>query len=61
MGELLHTYEANEENNIAAFFGKEQKVVLNTAVGGIFIKDKNSANFADSATMLVDWVRVYRK
>ncbi|SFR52192.1 Glycosyl hydrolases family 16 [Robiginitalea myxolifaciens] len=59
--ELIHTYRANGSNNISRFFGRKQKIVLNTAVGGLFFEDRNSANYADSATMLVDWVRVYRR
>lgn len=60
-GTLLHTYTANATNNIANFFGKKQKVVLNTAVGGTFFKDRNSPNYVDRATMEIDWVRVYKR
>ena len=59
--ELIHSYRANGSNNISRFFGRRQKVVLNTAVGGLFFQDRNSANYADSATMQVDWVRVYKR
>lgn len=58
---LIHTYEANDTNNINALFGKKQKVVLNTAVGGLFFADQNSENYTDSSTMEIDWVRVYKK
>jgi len=61
-GELQHTYTANSNNNIAGMFNKKQMVVLNTAVGGLFFfDDPDSANYIDSATMEVDWVRVYRR
>jgi len=60
-GELFHTYTADSGNNISNLFGKKQKIVLNTAVGGWFFTDTNSANFADSAVMEVDWVRVYSR
>lgn len=61
-GTLLHTFEANKKNNIAQMAGKQQKVVFNTAVGGWFIGDNiDSAQFADSSTMEVDWVRVYKR
>jgi len=60
-GQLLHTYNANSGNNIANMFGKTQKVVLNTAVGGWFFSDQNSANYADNSLMEVDWVRVYKR
>ena len=59
--ELVHTYIANTDNNVANMFGKEQKIVLNTAVGGWFIPDDNSDNYADSGEMQVDWVRVYKR
>lgn|GEM_PF-5560478 len=35
--------------------------VLNTAVVGWFIEDRNSANYVDGATMQVDWVRGYKR
>ncbi|NKI32977.1 glycoside hydrolase family 16 protein [Croceivirga thetidis] len=60
-GKLLHTYQANQENYVAEFFDKKQKVVLNIAVGGWFFEDQNSANYADSAIMQVDWVRVFSR
>lgn len=60
-GQLLHHYTANSGNNIANMLGKKQKVVLNTAVGGWFFQDQNSANYADSSQMEVDWVRVYKR
>lgn len=60
-GELIYTYTANNKNNINNLFGKKQKVVLNTAVGGLFFADQNSDNYADSATMEIDWLRVYKR
>ncbi|WP_235298201.1 glycoside hydrolase family 16 protein [Portibacter marinus] len=60
-GQVLHTYVANRDNNIASIFGKKEKVVLNTAVGGLFFQDRNSANYADNAQMEIDWVRVYNR
>lgn len=58
---LIHTYTANDSNNIKHFFGKKHKVVLNTAVGGTFFKDRDSGNYIDSSTMEIDWVRVYKR
>lgn len=58
---LLHSYQANSNNNIDKLFGKKQKIVFNTAVGGWFFQDKNSSNFADSSIMEVDWLRVYKR
>lgn len=60
-GERLHTYTASRTNNIENLFGKKEKVTLNTAVGGLFFTDRNSANYADAGLMEVDWVRVYRR
>jgi len=57
----IHTYTANTNNNINALFGKKQKVVINTAVGGLFFTDRNPDNYADNATMQVDWIRVYKR
>lgn len=59
--QLLHRYTANIGNNVDKMMGKQQKLVFNTAVGGWFISDQNSANFADNATMEVDWVKVYKR
>ncbi|MEQ8520498.1 MAG: glycoside hydrolase family 16 protein [Cytophagales bacterium] len=58
---LLYSYAANSNNNIGNFYGSDQKIVLNTAVGGFFFFDRNSANYADSSEMLVDWVRVFKR
>ncbi len=58
---LIYSYATDAGNNIESMFGKEQKIVLNTAVGGLFFPDRNPANYADSASMQVDWVRVYSK
>jgi len=60
-GELMHTYIADRNNQVANLFGKKEKIALNTAVGGLFFQDRNSANYEDSALMEVDWVRVYNR
>lgn len=60
-GEILHTYTANTQNNIANMLNKKQKIVLNTAVGGVFFTDRNPSNYTDSAVMEVDWVRAYTR
>lgn len=60
-GTLLYSYEANSGNNIDKLIGKKQKVTLNTAVGGWFIKDRDSKNYTDQSQMEVDWVRVYKR
>lgn len=59
--ELLHTYVSNSDNNVNQMFGKEHRIVLNTAVGGFFFPDRNSENYADNSVFEIDWVRVYRK
>jgi len=60
-GELLHEYIADEKNFVTSFFGKKEQIVINAAVGGIFFQGIDPADFADSATMQVDWVRVYKR
>ena len=60
-GETIHSYASSSNNNINNLLGKKQKLVFNTAVGGWFFADQNSANYADSSAMEVDWVKVYRK
>ena len=59
--QLMHTYVANRDNQVANLFGKKEKIVLNTAVGGLFFQDRNSANYANEALMEVDWLRVYKR
>ena len=59
--QLLYTYQANNNNNINNLFDKKQKLVLNAAVGGVFFIDQNSNNYADSSTMEIDWVKVYKR
>ena len=58
---IIHAYESNGNNNIDKLFGKKQKLVFNVAVGGWFFSDQDSSNYADSSTMEIDWVRVYKK
>lgn len=43
------------------FLEKKHNIIINVAVGGAFIADKNSLNFAEEAQMQVDWVKVYKK
>jgi hypothetical protein len=59
--EIVHAYEASRNNNIEQLLGKKQKIVFNTAVGGWFFRDQDANNYADSSTMEVDWVRVYKR
>ncbi|MGB5818183.1 MAG: glycoside hydrolase family 16 protein [Saonia sp.] len=61
-GELLKRYEANADNYIAELFNKKHNIVLNCAVGGLFFPpDADSADFADEASMQIDWVRVFKQ
>jgi len=59
--EVIHTWKDDVNNNIRRMFGRKQKIVFNTAVGGHFFEDRNSANYADSSFMEIDWVRVYKR
>ena len=58
---LLHTYIADSKNFVAELFGKKQQIALNLAVGGVFFEGISQNQFVSSATMQVDWVRVYKK
>lgn len=61
-GELLKRYTADSANFIAELFNKKHRIVLNTAVGGLFFPpNANSADFVDEASMQVDWVRVFKQ
>ncbi|MGB6152115.1 MAG: glycoside hydrolase family 16 protein [Pricia sp.] len=61
-GQLLKRYDANGDNYIAELFNKKHNVILNTAVGGLFFPpDADSAEFADEASMQVDWVRIFKR
>jgi len=57
----VHKYTADSKNHISNLFGKKQQLILNVAVGGIFFSGIDSSIFADSATMKVDWVKVYKR
>lgn len=60
-GQLLHTYNADAKNFVAQLFGNKHQIVLNLAVGGGFFEGVNTSGFVNSASMQVDWVKVYRK
>ncbi|WP_394748226.1 glycoside hydrolase family 16 protein [Spongiimicrobium salis] len=57
----LHLYNANARNFITNLFGRKQMVVLNNAVGGVFFPNTDPSTYVDTATMQVDWVRVYKR
>ncbi|MGC1516139.1 MAG: glycoside hydrolase family 16 protein [Maribacter sp.] len=59
--QVIHTYTANAKNYVTEFFGKKHSIILNLAVGGFFFSDSDATNFADTATMKVDWVKVYKR
>lgn len=59
-GNVVITVNSNN-NNLKDIFGNKLSIVLNTAVGGVFFSDTNSANYADQSEMKIDWVRVYKK
>jgi hypothetical protein len=45
---------------VAELFGKQEKIVLNLAVGGNFFSRLITRNIV-TGTMEIDWVRVYRQ
>lgn len=57
----VYKYTADSKNYIENLFGKKHNLILNLAVGGAFFSDTNSANFADSGVMQIDWVKVYKR
>ncbi len=61
-GELLKKYEANANNYIAELFNRKHTIVINSAVGGVFFPpNSDSADFADEASMLIDWIKVFKR
>ena len=43
---------------VPSLFGKEEKIVLNLAVGGLFFSDLNP-ELIETGTLTVDWVKVF--
>lgn len=60
-GVKVHTYTTSPLNFVREMFGNQHKIVLNNAVGGFFFVGVDPNVFTDSATMKVDWVRVYKR
>lgn len=61
-GKQLGNYQASEKNGLALFFGSKHKIILNLAVGGVFFPPNSNPNdFTDTATMEVDWVKIYKR
>lgn len=61
-GNLIKHYDASPVNFINELFGKQHRVVINSAVGGLFFPpNADSQTFADNAVMQADWVRVYKR
>lgn len=61
-GELLKRYDASPVNFINELFGKQHRVVINSAVGGLFFPPGADSNtFADDAVLQADWVRIYKR
>lgn len=59
--ELIHTYNADTKNYVAELFGNKHQIVVNLAVGGNFFEGADASVFVNSATMQVDWVKVYKR
>lgn len=60
-GQLKHTYNADSKNFVENLFGNKHQMVLNLAVGGGFFEGVNASSFSNSASMQIDWVKVYKK
>lgn len=62
-GVEIRTFATGEFQYIDDLFNKNEKVVLNLAVGGAFFNGMNInvADIPDKSYMVVDWVRVYNQ
>ena len=60
-GQVLRTYGVNEFQYVDDMFNKQQKIVLNLAVGGDFFQNLNTNAIPDESFLIVDWVKVYKR
>ena len=62
-GEVIRIFSSNEFQYIDDLFNKNEKIVLNLAVGGAFFNGMNInvADIPDSSFMVVDWVKVFKQ
>jgi len=59
----IRTFSTNEFQYIDDLFDKNEKVVLNLAVGGVFFNgmNLNVADIPDKSYLIVDWIKIYKQ
>ena len=55
-GQLVKT---NTGSYVSSLFGKQERITLNLAVGGLFFSNLDPSQI-QTGTMYVDWVKVYQ-
>ncbi len=62
-GVVVRTFTSSEFQYIDDLYNKNEKIVLNVAVGGAFFNGMNIniADIPDSSFMIVDWVKVFKQ
>ncbi|MFS4491298.1 family 16 glycosylhydrolase [Maribacter sp. 2308TA10-17] len=62
-GVEIRTFTTDEFQYIDDLFNKNEKVVLNLAVGGAFFNgmNLNAAEIPDKSYLIVDWVKIYKQ
>ena len=62
-GAVVHTFSSNEFQYVSDLFTKNEKVVLNLAVGGAFFNgmNLNVNEIPDQSFLVVDWVKIYKQ
>jgi len=59
-GVAIRTYTTEEFQYIADLYDKNEKIVLNLAVGGAFFgANLNPADIPDTSYLIVDWVKIF--
>jgi beta-glucanase (GH16 family) len=62
-GVEIRTFATSEFQYIDDLFNKNEKVVLNLAIGGAFFNgmNLNTADIPDKSYLIVDWVKIYKQ
>ncbi len=62
-GVEIRTFSNSEFQYVSNLFNKNEKVVLNLAVGGAFFNGMNInvADIPDTSFLIVDWVKIYKQ
>jgi len=62
-GVVIRTLASSEFQYVSNLFNKNEKVVLNLAVGGAFFNGMNInvADIPDKSYLVVDWVKIYKQ